>query len=136
MKSLLYAAVLVLASVSCHCQDFDLGKTRATIERSVKSKGGKISHGINKDGYAFIMDEDYDGMTAWFFDDSSICISFYIVLNSEQGKKGLIELRETLVQRLGAQKISNNVYKMDDLYLEFSTPTPSEIALLVYKTTK
>lgn len=135
MKKLLIT-LFVLTSL-CHSSvgqsenkaRFFIGNTKGFIENHVKASNGNLSYGVSDEGHPYIMDEDWDGVSAWYLDDNSICFAFYNVIKSDKGKKALFDLKLVLAKR--AEKINNNTYLDDGLYFTFSNPDTRSIALLV-----
>lgn len=108
---------------------FFIGNTKGFIENHVKASNGNLSYGVSDEGHPYIMDEDWDGVTAWYLDENSICFGFYNVVKSNEGKKALFDLKLVLAKR--AEKINSNTYLDDKLYFTFSNPDTGTMALLV-----
>lgn len=127
----LTALMFVLLSITANSQDFNLGRTISFVEAELRGKeGANVVKGINKDGFVYLMDEDWDGMTVWFFDDDLICVSFYALLKSKKGQEGLTELRILVGQR--GKKLDVNTYSWDGLIYKFTNPNPGQTDILVY----
>lgn len=140
MKQLVATSLLTLViTFSCLSQveselPWKLGNSKEFIEKDLKAKGGNITYGINDDGLAYISDQDWDGLVAYYFNDESICIANYSVIRSENGKKALVELKMLFAKN--GKKVKDNIYLVDGLYYTFSNPERGAVGMLVSKEIK
>lgn len=140
MYKLVATSLLTLVvSFSCLSQvesalPWKLGNSKQFIEKDLKAKGGNITYGINDEGLAYIADQDWDGVVAYYFNDESICVANYSVIRSEKGKKALVELKMHFAKN--GEKINANTYLSNGLYYTFSNPETGAIGMLVSKDIK
>ena len=138
MKSFTLTILLGLVTVTLFSQSFELGETKAQIEKDERKLGANLSSGMNEEGLTFLMDEGSDGMIAWYFDDNDICVARYMKFHSKEGRDFILALKKKAARDF--TKMDNTTYCKKELnpngsdreycYI-FSVPSAMELAVLI-----
>ena len=108
-----------------------IGESKSTIKSELVRSGAHLSEGLNKEGYTYLMDEDWDGVIAYFFNDNLVCVSWYYSARSKKGRQTIINLKDAVGKELA--KVEDNVYSKDGINVRFGTGAEGVLTMEVTK---